>query len=146
MLTKIIRSLLFTIVAALTLQSSAYACDTNGIGFSIFFDEREGPTSLERYDRDTPHFIGEIIVHQQTELSIFKPASDIAFFAYVNSSQTHPEYVGTYINIMRADRGSTCRPHMAKDMRGHVAASLGQDDFGLPLLVLHSQAFKVIFK
>jgi len=110
------------------LSAPAYACQGPQFESTVFLP------SMPEVGADTD-FAGSVILHQKRKWFFFKPAENKEFSAEIVQSPTHPDLVGSILDLPFS-LPTSCGPWLSDGDRGFVTATLLDADDGLPTLVL----------
>ena len=132
MLFQIIKYVCLALLAALILSAPAEACERIDDESTVYFGAM--PTAGPDIDPAT-NFIGDVSLHTlrdaepeaSTEQLLNYDVGPQIFTAYVHDSTTHPELVGTLIDVARI-KGTSCGPWMDTGDRGFISATINQRD------------------
>lgn len=118
------KTVCISLALSLILQGSAQACGGPQFEYTVFFSSM--PASVEGIDSQT-EFIGSITLKEKKKWFFFAADDSEKLRGLVHESITHPELVGTYIDVFPIF-GTSCGPWAAAGDSGIVSGAIVASD------------------
>ena len=123
-----IKTLIIILVTGLTLGAPAFACQAAQFERTVFLPAM--PDIVEGND-----FAGLVVLRQKRKWGLFKPTENKQFRAEIVQSPTHPDLVGSLLDLPLL-LGTSCGPWLNDKDQGFVRGSLFEMDGSSPRLSL----------